>query len=334
MKKIGHIFFQLIFPLLTIFSACGVKQETTQEKTPQLAPEKKQMPPIVTELGKKIAFPDTHYISHFKYEKAKIELLKDELTANTHVVASVVRNLDNKSYNLIIFNDSKLTANFSQYLVRLQNIKTDKLNYERIKDLYDNGAATGREVIEAQTLLQNEEAAIIENESQFFLAGLDPEDFQSHHIGTTWLICEIPENEIDKFIPGKKCKLRFKSFENKVFTGTIESIGDVVDNETRMIKLRIEMTDNYNGKIKAGMIGIAEFGTFEGKHLCVAENALVSVNNKDYVYVRTDIHTFEQREVVKGKTINYKTIIYSGLQEGEQVVTSGRNQLRDLSLEY
>ena len=321
MKKIQLV---LLF-LSALLMACESEVKDTHEN--------KIEKPYVTEFGKKVTFNDTSNTLYFKLDTARVQLLSEDLTAPARVVSSVVRNIAHKTYNLVIFSDPELTANFSIYLERLINIKTYNLNYQRANDLYINGAATGRELIEAQTMLNNEEAAIIENEAKFIQAGLDPEDFQSHKVGTAWIISDIPEDDINKIKSGGKCKIRFNSYENEYFNGVVENVGDVVDNTTRMVKLRIEIHNN-TGKIKVGMFATVEFGVTEGSFLCVPDNAVVTVQGKDYVFVKKSANLFERVEVSAGQQIRNKVIIFSGLKPNDVVVTDGVMQLKGLSFGY
>jgi membrane fusion protein, heavy metal efflux system len=315
----------LIFAILLIF-ACSKKESAKQNKLSER--------PVITELGKIVTFPQNKQsIQFIKDTFAITEKLKADLSAPAKVVASVVDNIDKKAQNLVLFSDPELTANFSMYLERLINLKTFRLNLDRAQDLFSNGAATGREVIEAQTLLQNEEAAIIENESKFILAGLDPHDFQNHQIGTVWIISDIPEDDITKFKSGTKCTIKFKSYEHNLFYGMIEEIGEVVDNVTRMVKLRIEMK-NKDKMVKPGMFATIKFGVTEGTYLCVPSNSIVTVQGKEYVFVRKNDYLFERREVGTGQEMGHKTVVFSGITENERVVTEGVIQLKGLSFGY
>jgi membrane fusion protein, heavy metal efflux system len=290
--------------------------------------------PEVTSLGKFISFEkDTSSLVTFKYYTVKKELLTDEFVAPARVVASVIKNITHKDYNLILFSDPELTANFSIYLERLVNLKTYKLTLGRVQDLFENGAATGREVTEAQTQLSNEEAAIIENEAKFLLAGLEPEDILSHKAGTIWLICDIPENEIFKLQIGKTCRIHIKAYPTELFHGVVEDLGDVVDNVTRMVKLRIE-AKNPEGKMKAGMFANVELGTKEGRFLCVPSNAVVTVQGKDYVFIQKSPVLFERKEVLTGQLIGEKVVIYDGIKENDVVVSEGIMQLKGLSFGF
>lgn len=291
--------------------------------------------PSIRELGKYIDFPttDTVSLNYFKTEKARLENLSADFSAPARIVASVVKDLIGKQHNLILFSDPDLTANFSIYLERVVNIKTYQLNLDRVNDLFANGAATGKDVIEGQTLLYNEEAAIIENEARFLVAGLDANSLINAKPGTVWLICEVPEDQISKFHIGNVCTIKFQSYEEETFNGKIQDIGETVDNVTRMVKLRI-LINNPQGKLKSGMFATVFFGITEGTFLNVDKHSVVTVQGKDFVFVKTERHIFERREVITGQSISGRVIIFSGVKQGEEVVLEGAMQLKGLSFGF
>jgi cobalt-zinc-cadmium efflux system membrane fusion protein len=290
--------------------------------------------PEVTELGRIITFhKDSATLNYFKTVEANNENLSENLNAPARVIASVIKDIYNKEYNLILFSDPELTANFSMYLERLINIRTYEVNLTRTKDLFESGAATGKDVIEAQTQLLNEEAAIIENEAKFLLAGLEPEILKDARPGIVWIICDIPEDQTNKLKIGSTCDITFQSFEDEKVHGKIEDIGEVVDNITRMVKLRISV-NNTNRKIKAGMFANVSFNVSEGEFLSVSKNSIVTVQGKEYLFIKTAPNIFERREVITGQQINDRIIIFSGLKEGEKVAIEGVMQLKGLSFGY
>jgi RND family efflux transporter MFP subunit len=150
---------------------------------------------------------------------------------------------------------------------------------------------------------------------------------------TVWVISEIAENQISKVRKGETCQTTFSSFPNEVFYGRIEDIGDVVDNVTRLLKLRIAVT-NSDGRLKAGMFGSTRFGLREGKFLTVPLEALVTVQGKNYVFVRKSAREFERRAVTIGQQANNRMIVFDGILEHEEVVIRGTMQLKGLSFGY
>jgi cobalt-zinc-cadmium efflux system membrane fusion protein len=313
MAFIKHLLF---LGFIYIFIGCG-------EKPSNLVNQTKSTKPIVKENGKFVSFPnDTVTINFFKTQRITSQNIEAEITAPARVVASVVSSEESKSQNLILFDNPDLTANYTSLLQHSINITQYKLNLERVNDLAKNGAATGKDVIEVQTQLANENAAIIEHEAKLKLAA-----------NSVWVICDIPENQLEKIKIGGNCKVSFTSYPDQTFVGKIEDLGDVVDNVTRMVKLRLAIT-NPNGKLKAGMYATANFGVSEGNFIAIPKSALVTVQSKNYVFVKISENEFERREVSTGQQVNDNIIVFSGLNQNDVVVTEGVIQLKGISFGY
>src|SRR5258707_3131098 len=210
--------------------------------------------PKVSDNGKLIVFSDKKSADFFAVQDIKSSQLFANLTAPARVVATVIPSQENPQQNLVLFDNPELTSTYTQLLQHLANInqiqnvtiKQRKIELDRAKDLQLHGAATGREVLEAQTALAleetnlvNEKAANLEHEAKLKLGGFNPDALRFAKPKTVWVICDIPENQLDKISVGNKCIVSFTSFPNEQFFGIIENIGDVVDNFTRLVNLRI-----------------------------------------------------------------------------------------------
>ncbi|GAA4400405.1 efflux RND transporter periplasmic adaptor subunit [Nibrella viscosa] len=328
--------------LLTM-AGCGHKENTH----PVAAPPNTH--PEVTDQGRLILFPDQPSIlNFFQTERLNTRALSADLKAPGHVVATVVTSGENRGQPLVLFDNPQLTANYAELIQHLTNIrqisevniKQKEIELARAKDLAEHGAATGREVLDAQTALAmektnlaNEKAQMVQHETELQLAGFDPVAVRRARPGQAWLICDVSESQINKLHVGHACTIRFTAYPDETVNGRIDAFGDVVDNITRTIKLRISLP-NPQGRFRAGMFATVAFGVSEGQFMSVPQTALVTVQGKDYVFVRHNEREFERREVMAGQQINDRIIVFRGLKEAEEVVTKGAMQLKGLSFGY
>jgi multidrug efflux pump subunit AcrA (membrane-fusion protein) len=304
--------------------------------------------PIISDGGKLVQFPNAETFSFFKYEKAEVSNIQADLNAPARVVATVLPSEENSSQNLVLFDNPDLTSNYTLYIQHLINInqiqniniKQRQIELGRAKDLAEHGAASGKEVLEAQTALamentnlNNEKAAIIEHEAKLKLAGFDPELLIHAPAKTVWVISDIPETQISNIKEGSTCKVNFSAYPQDTFNGKIENIGDVVDNTTRMVKLRIGIV-NPNGLLRAGMFANVHFGMSEGAFISISKNSLITVQSKNYVFVREGSNGFRLVEVQIGPQVNDRIVVFSGIQAGQEVVTDGTMQLKGMSFGY
>src|SRR5690606_30376767 len=206
--------------------------------------------------------------------------------------------------------------------------------------LHLHGAATGQDLLNAQTALSmeqtnlaNEKAALIEHETKLKSGGFNPEFLRKAKVGTAFIICDIPENQISKIKEEQTGNIAFTAFPNEKFTGKIDAIADMVDNATRMVKVRISI-NNATSKLKSGMFANVSFGLSEGNFISISKTSLVTVQGKNYVFVKKSVTEFERREIQTGQQIGDKIIVFSGLNNGEEIAIEGVMQLKGLSFGY
>lgn len=326
--------------IFILIASCGGKKDQ-KGKTENLTPQ-------VLENGNRIVFPNAKSIAFFETELIASTSLEAEIVAPAKVSATVIKSDESNTQNIVLFENPDLAANYTQLIQHLINInqiqniniKQKKTELERTKDLNQHGAATGKDLLEAQTALAmeetnlaNEHAANIEHETKLKAGGFHPEILRKAQPGTAYIICDIPENQVGRIKEGSKCTIQFTSFPNEKFDGKIEDIADMVDPSTRMVKLRVTL-NNVNNKLKAGMFAMVSFGVSEGNNLSVSKNSLITIQAKNYVFAKTDSTTFVRKEVKIGNQVGDRIIVFSGLTNGEAIAIKGVMQLKGLSFGY
>ncbi len=304
--------------------ACKDKPKPVVESVPR---------PTVSADGGRITFPDAAMIRPFTTQPARSDTIQTDFSAPGHVAAMVLRSTENPAERLVLFDEPNLSDNYTAILQHRINIQTERGNLGRVRDLQVHGAASGKEVIDAQTQLANEEAAIITDEATLKLAGFDPNALRRAKPNTILVVCEIPENQLGSIRNGLPCTLNFTAFPNERFTGRIDNVNDYVDNTTRQIKLRIAVS-NPDGRLKAGMFATVQFGVVEGRMMTVSRDAIVTVQGRDYVYVRTSPKTIDRRAVQLGQQRADRVVVQTGLRENDAVVNANVLQLKGLSFGY
>lgn len=333
-------YYTLAATLWLVLLACGSKHNNH-------APAE-DTEPVVSEGGASIRFPGGAGMHFFRTEKIGLETITADFTAPAKIAATVVTSDEGASQNIVLFEDPELAGSYTELIqhqininqIQNINIKQKQIQLNRTQDLQEHGAATGKDVLDAQmalsmeqTNLANEKAALIEHEARLKAGGFNPDMLRKAKAGTAYLICDVPESQIEKIQEGSSCSISFTAFPDESFTGRIDHVADVVDNLTRMIKLRISV-NNSSSKLKSGMFALVSFGVSEGKLMSVDKNALVTVQGKDYVFVKKGTDSFTRREVQTGQQIGNRVVIYGGLTTGEEVAAEGAMQLKGLSFGY
>jgi multidrug efflux pump subunit AcrA (membrane-fusion protein) len=315
----------IILTIATMIFSCKKKEVQATKATPL---------PAVEQDGAKITFAnDPHTLSFFAIDTVRSENLAGAFEAPASVAVTLERPASNGERGMVLFDSPDLGATYSAFLQHLINIRTYRLNLERVQDLSKHGAATGKEVLDAETQLANEEAAITEQEAKLRIAGLDPEALKKPLHEEAWLLCEVPESQVQQLKVGTHCKVRFTAYPNETVTASVSGMGAEVDNITRLVKARVTLP-NHGKKFQVGMFATVAFDMKSGNTLSVPVRSVVNVQGKDFVFVAVDAHVFQRREVLLGQQINDKAIVLHGLQAGDLVVTKGTMELKGISFGY
>jgi membrane fusion protein, heavy metal efflux system len=329
----------LILSILFFLYSCNGKERK---------PTEKYSVPIISNGGQIISFPDSESTAFFKTQKINNSSINANFEATGKIAAMVVASHAGASQNIVLFENPDLASNFTQLIqhqinisqIQNINIKQKQIELERTKDLQQHGAATGQDLLNAQsalsmeqTNLANEKAALIEHEVKLESGGFHPEMLKNAKPGTAYIICDIPENQISRMKEGSVCTIQFSAFPDEKFSGKIDDIVNAMDNTTRMVKLRISI-DKSSSKLKVGMFADISFSLSEGGFININKNSLITVQGKNYVFVKTSSTNYERKEIKTGQQIGDAIIVYSGLNIGDNIAVEGVMQLKGLSFGY
>lgn len=154
--------------------------------------------------------------------------------------------------------------------------------------------------------------------------------FELVNVSTLKLKVTVTEQQVASLKIGTTVPVKASVFPDKEFSGKITFIAPKAD-ESLNFPVEIEITNNTNNQIKAGMYGTATFGKGEKSGvavLTVPRNAFVGgVGNNQIFVVNGD--TVKLVKVTSGRIFGEEVEILGGLKEGDVVVTSGQINLQD-----
>jgi len=164
-------------------------------------------------------------------------------------------------------------------------------------------------------------------------AGIDAATplFAISNLSTVYVIANVPESSVGKLSVGSVAEI--KSTSVGTINGRVAYIDPRLDETSRTARVRLEV-QNPNGSLRAGMFTEVGFyaGTSEatGQELVVNSEAIQREGDKTIVFIPKEDEpgAFEIREVEIGGDTEGYTVIKSGLEIGEKVVTKGSFTLK------
>jgi membrane fusion protein (multidrug efflux system) len=244
-----------------------------------------------------------------------------------------------------VINVNAQTANSSY-----QNAAAD---YSRYENAYKTGGVTKQQLDQAKLAMVNAKAQLTQAninvgdtrikapisgfinkkyiEKGSILTGMPATAlFDIVNVSKLKLKVTVNESQVVGLKLGNNVNISASVFPDKSFTGKITFIASKAD-ETLNFPIEIEVANNPNNEIKAGMYGTATFGSNAAKQAevtTIPRSAFVgSVSSNQVFVVNNNVATL--KKIVAGRIFGDKVEILDGLNDGDVVVTSGQINLSD-----
>jgi len=245
---------------------------------------------------------------------------------------------------------------YSDYRKAVKNEQLAKIQLNRAKILFDDGATPKSALEIAQT---TEDNAIVDLETtteHLRLLGSDPDHpsgivevyapvsgvitdqqitnssgvqaltppnpFTISDVSHVWILCDVYENNLGFVRLGEYANIRLNAYPDLALQGRISNIGAILDPNLRTAKVRLEV--HNLGMLRLGMFVTATFfGPKKESHATVPATAVLHLHDREWVYAPMGDGKFRRIEVVGGKMLPGKMQeITSGIQPGQQVVAN------------
>lgn len=155
-----------------------------------------------------------------------------------------------------------------------------------------------------------------------------------------WVDFPMPEQNVGKLRVGQKIELSVDAFPGKVFTGAVASLDARVAQETRTLLVRGTLPNPERTLLPGMFANVSVLAGSPAKVVSVPRTAVTYSLYGDSVYVlkhqegkpapakpEDAVFVVERRFVKSGQVRQDRVAITSGLEEGEQVVTTGQVKL-------
>ncbi len=246
----------------------------------------------------------------------------------------------------------------------LEDAKSDVLvaknNLKVAQELFDGKLSTNSEVIHAKSDLEKAQAQLnriqetykiynIKNGSTFeirspldgfiiqkninqdMLLRNDRTDniFDIAEIDDVWAIANVNESDINQVKLGIDASVTTLSYPDKKFHGKVDKIFNIIDPETKAMKVRIKLS-NPNFLLKPEMRASIKLSYNENTSMiAIPSEAVIFDKSKNFVMVFKDRNNIETRQVEVYRQLSNVTFISSGLTEGEKVITENQILIYD-----
>ena len=151
--------------------------------------------------------------------------------------------------------------------------------------------------------------------------------FEVTDLSRIWVLFDAYESDLHFLKKGNKIDFTLQAMPSLAFSGIISFIDPVIDPNTRVAKVRVEMS-NQNQQLKPEMFATgfvkANLDQYQNK-MVIPKTAVLWTGKRSIVYVKKpgDDPIFKIREIELGPMLGNSYVVEKGLTEGEEIVTQG-----------
>ena len=146
-------------------------------------------------------------------------------------------------------------------------------------------------------------------------------------LGTVWVVADIPESSIRLITLGERIDIELLAYPDETFKARVAQIADVVDAQTRTVRVRAEMS-NPGGRFRPEMFGRIRHLENLKQVPVVPVGTVIQGDGHSLVYRENSPGTFEPVDVEAANPYGDLIPILRGLKNGDRVVVDGAMLLK------
>lgn len=156
----------------------------------------------------------------------------------------------------------------------------------------------------------------------------EKELFTVADMSAVWVLADVYEKDLGKIPREGTVSITVDAYPDRLFTGQITHVSDVIDPTTRSAKVRC-VVENRDGALKLDMFARVTLGAGDARDaIAVPADAVQQVDGQSVVFVRQGPTRFERRNVQLGRRSGDVVEVLGGLSDGQTVVGKGSFYLK------
>ncbi len=248
-------------------------------------------------------------------------------------------------------------ADFERQLIQAQSdLLIAQKNQSSTEDLFESKLVPERDAITARQLVDKAQAELARMKEIFSIYGLGKSTnytvkspingfiidknvnrgmqlrsdnseslFTVGQITDVWVMANVNESDIPRVQLGMSADVRTISFPDEIFKGKVDKIYNVLDPETKAMRIRIQL-QNVGFKLKPEMHATVLLNFEENQQMqAIPSQSIIFDRSKNWVMIFHSRSNIETRPVEVYRSLSNRSYISAGLKPGETVIS--KNQL-------
>jgi len=147
-------------------------------------------------------------------------------------------------------------------------------------------------------------------------------------INSIWVVGDLYPRDLASVKVGQPAEVTVTGYPGQVFHGVIDNISDAVDPTTLTLKVRVVLP-NPGHKLKPQMYATIAVTNQKGSAIVVPSTAVIQNGKAAFVFVESSPGKYVRRDVTLGAVHDTTDEIIHGLEDGDKVVSTGAELLRE-----
>jgi Cu(I)/Ag(I) efflux system membrane fusion protein/cobalt-zinc-cadmium efflux system membrane fusion protein len=140
-------------------------------------------------------------------------------------------------------------------------------------------------------------------------------------LSVVWVLAQVFQNDLGRVRVGAPASLTVDSYPGRVFHGRVDFVYPDVDMTTRTSRVRMVFA-NSKLTLTPGMFVNVNLQVPLGKQLVIPASGVLQSGTRQIVFVDRGAGYLEPRQVQLGQRAGNEFVVFSGLKQGERIVTS------------
>ncbi|RLD42798.1 MAG: efflux transporter periplasmic adaptor subunit [Bacteroidetes bacterium] len=242
-------------------------------------------------------------------------------------------------------------TNLESARINIANLKT---NFERLEELKKTNTIAQQQYDEVKTayeaakvsyqfLLDNTELKAPFNgviSGKYFENGENFSGAPNTRAGKSALVTIVQINKLKALIgisasyfpqikKGMKANISCDIYPDQTFEGEVYNIYPTIDDATKTFTVEVKI-NNPDLKLRPGMFTKIQLNLGEGKAILVPTIALIKQTGTNDLYLFVNKNNIAVKQpVLTGRLFDDKTEIIEGINEGDEIIVTGQNKLKN-----
>lgn len=148
------------------------------------------------------------------------------------------------------------------------------------------------------------------------------------NLDSVWVLGDVYEHDLTEIKVGARVEVTFPAYPGQVYPGVISNLSDALDPNSLTVKARV-VVPNPRHLFKPQLYATISALNAVSRAILVPAASVIHDGATTFVFVKDNAGVYHRRDVTLGPSHGDKVEVRSGLNEGEVIVTSGTELVRD-----